>query len=922
MSNLVASVRFGLCIGLSLMWAQGVQEIDSLERLVRQSRVPDTTLAAAYIGLAKLYLNINERQALDYARKAMEAAKRSRDIRRQVLGLCYQASALYYARSYDQTGRLLHQAESLATFMPEDPAVLVQLLNLKAALAESIENTVEAQTLYQRSLELARRSNRPQLLIMTLINIAELYLKLNLYELAEENIREAIALAEKSKEPEYLHNALQTLFLFYFKQGRYEEALAVQRRRLANARQAGIRNWLKDAYGFAITQAISAGLPQADTLLQEAEKELSGDSSLWAELLHWIATDGFLTRGSYARAKDLLQTALAIARAKNDLTLAVKSLLNLADIYNLQALYPQAMEHLLEARRLCETQNDSTLLPMVLNSLGKVYYNQENWEKAAELFSIAADYANLVPDPRFSFQVASNLAVIQVKLGNIDAARNLLRESLILAEEAEDWVSAATACINAARLELEQHNLPLANQHLQRALKYARKSRDLYTIAHVYMTQGFFALIGERLQEAITAYETARSILEPLETYSELAEIYEKLILIYGKMKAYDKAYRYIQPLLEATRRLSNEENAKAMTRMELNYLHQKEREQQERALEAEKLRTEKARQVTWVIVISAIVLIAAAGGFSFVLYRANQREREINAQLAERNRLIEEQKSLLEEQKAELERAKREIDESIQYARRIQMAILPDLAPLYERLPDAFVLYLPRDVVSGDFYFYYALSPTQSLLAVADCTGHGVPGAFMSMIGTTLLNRLAQEEGPKDPAILLQRLDEELRLTLHHTLNQEKIKDGMDIALCLIDTEHHILQFAGARRPLFIFLPDGEFMEIKGSRRSIGGDELQLAMAFESHMVPLRPQMSFYLFTDGIVDQFGWEREPGQPPKRTKFMPRRLRELLARNLALPAQEQKHRIEASITEWRGDIAQIDDICLIGVRYMG
>ncbi|MEN3040358.1 MAG: tetratricopeptide repeat protein [Bacteroidia bacterium] len=911
-----------LWTGVTLIWAQSVREIDSLEALIRNKRLPDTTYASAYINLAKLYLNINERQALEYARRALPHAEKAGDIRRKALSLYYQASALYYAESYDQAMRLLAQAESLVNRIPPEPALLVQVFNLKASLAENIGNTVEAQSLYQRSLELARQSNNPRLLSMCLINLSELYVKLNLYELAEENIREAIALAERNNEPDYLRNALKTLSLLYVRQGKLPEALATQRRIITIARNSGILNWVKDAYGFAIIQALSLSPGQADTLLAEAENDLKADSLTWAELLNWIASEGFYAKGYYARAKDLFQAALTIARRKGATSLSVRILLNLTNIYNVQALYPQAMEHLLEARQICENSGDSTLLPMVLNSLGEIYFNQENWQKASELFSLAAEYANLAPDRRFPFKVATNLAVVQIKLGNIEAARNLLRESLILAEEAEDWSSAAKSCINSARLEYEQNNLSESKRFLQMALQYARKSRDPYTLAHVYITQGQLSLSTNQLKEALKAYEEARTILEPLEAYSELAEVYEKLIFLYGKLGQYAAGYKYIQPLIQAIQRLSNEENARAMTRMELNYLYQKERQEQERILEAEKLRAEKARQITWVIIISAIILIAAAAGFSLVLYQKNQREREINAQLAERNRLIEEQKTLLEEQKTELEKAKREIDESILYARRIQLAILPDLTPFYERFPDSFVLYLPRDVVSGDFYFYHPISPSQSLLAVADCTGHGVPGAFMSMIGTTLLNRLAQEEGDKDPAILLQRLDEELRLTLHQTLHQDKIKDGMDIALCLIDSSASVLKFAGARRPLIVFTPEGEFIEIKGSRRSIGGDALQLEMIFESHTIPLRLNTSFYLFTDGIVDQFGWERVEGQPPKRTKFMMKRLRELLSANLFLPAHQQKAEIERVLSEWRLDIPQIDDICLVGVRYTG
>ncbi|MCX7606524.1 MAG: SpoIIE family protein phosphatase, partial [Bacteroidia bacterium] len=828
--------------------------------------------------------------------------------------------ALYYQGSYDQATSLLNRAESLLTRIPPDTGIIVQILNLKAFLAENRGDNLEAKSLYEKAYSLAQQSGNPRLMIITLINQAELYRRIQLHELAEETILQALTLAEKTREVEYQRNALKTLSALRIQQGRVEEALVFQKRILDIARETGIREWLKDAYGFIITQAAHKGLPQVDSLLHQAEKELSNDSLLWAELLNWIAAEGFYPVGSLARAKDLYQTALTIAEARGEPTLAIRTLLNLANIYTRQALYPQAMEHLLRARRLCEDRKDSTLLPMVTMALGEIYFSQDNWTKALEAFTEAAYYANLAPDPAFPFKVSTNLAAVQAKLGNVEAARNLFRESKLLAEESEDWRSAANACINLARLDLDQGLTDSALTDLALAQKYAEKSRDPYTLANVHMSRGEILSNRKLFSQAIQQYEIARKLLEPLEAYSELAEVYEKLIRLYGQLRAYDKAFALFFPLLEATQRLSNEESIRALTRMELDYLHQKEKDAQERQIEAEKLRAEKARQITWVIISSAALILAAAAIVLIVLYRANRREKEINAELAERNRLIEEQKTLLEEKNEALERAKRDIEESILYARRIQLAILPDLQPFYERFPESFVLYLPRDVVSGDFYYFHPLSPHQSLLAVADCTGHGVPGAFMSMIGSTLLNRIAQEEGPKDPAFLLQRLDEELRVTLHHTMTQDKIKDGMDIGLCLIDTETHELHFAGARRPLLVISPEGELIELKASRRSIGGDLLQQEFPFEGHSLPLRAGTSFFLFSDGIVDQFGWEKEPGKEPRRTKFMQRRLRQLLQRIHSLPASQQREAIEDTYHKWRGDIEQIDDICIIGVRY--
>ncbi|MCS7188571.1 MAG: tetratricopeptide repeat protein [Bacteroidia bacterium] len=908
---------------VSFLLAQSSHEIDSLQRIVSSSKVQDSVRLVAYISLAKIYLDINERQAWEYARKAFPLAIRIKDKRRQALSLYYQASALYYLRSYDQATRLLMEAESLMKHIPPDTGLRVQVLNLKGSLVENLDNPLEAKALYEEALSLAQQASQPRFVILTLINLAELYKKLQLYELAEENIQRALSLAKQAKEEEYQRNALKTLFNLRIKQGQIEEALAIQKQILDIARQVGIKSWIKDAYGFAITQVALLGLrSQVDSLLDQARLELGKDSLLWAELLSWVATEGFYATGAFAQAKDMYQAALTIAEAKGSLELAVSVLLNLANIYTRQALFPQAMEHLLRARRICEERKDTTRLPMVMTAIGEVYFEQGEWNKALEAFNEAAYYANLATDPALPYKIAANLAAAYTRIGNYEAARNLFGESKLLAEESEDWRAAATACINLARLDLERGLLDSALQSLKLAQRYAEKARDPYAIANVHILRGEIAIKRNLRKEAIAAYQQARLLLEPIEAYTALAAVYEKLIRLYGEEKMYDRAYALFFPLLRAISRVSDEESVRKLTRMELDYLHQKEKDEQQRRLEAEKLRVEKARQITWVIIISATLLIFAAGIILLVLYRANQREKEANAELARRNQLIEEQKSLLEEKNEALERANRDIEESIQYARRIQLAILPDLTSFYERFPESFVLYLPRDVVSGDFYYFYPLNSCQSLLAVADCTGHGVPGAFMSLIGSTLLNRIAQEEGPKEPAFILQRLDEELRTTLHHTAStQEKIKDGMDIALCLLDTQKRELYFAGARRPLFLFTPEGEFVELKGSRRSIGGDIVQQELAFEGHVISLRPGISFYLFSDGIVDQFGWEREPGKEPRRAKFMPKRLRQLLQNSYTLPAAAQKEKIENTLTEWRGNIEQIDDICIIGVRYM-
>ncbi len=911
----------GLVGGLGLLWGQRYGEIDSLETLLRRPKVSDTIALSAYTSLARLYLSVDASKALGYARQLTERAQRAKDQRRQVLGWYYQAAAHYHLGRYEESERTLMRAESLFLHMPPDTGILVQFKSLRAAIFEGRkENPSRTLSAYQEALDLARQSRQPRLMVMSLNNLAEFYVNQGLYELARPLLEESRVLAEKSGEADHLRNAYLIFSEYYRRQGLIDSALAVLSWMRELGERRGVRKWVQDSYSRSIRALLEGGRAERiDTLLQQAEAALRGDSLLLAQFLT-DAGSALYEKGVLNQAGALWEKALTIAQAAPYPVIAIRVLMNLGSLYERQADFPKALEKFLQARSLCDKYQDTTRLPMVMMNIGNVYFAQEQFEKALEAYSEAATYAYLAENPDFPARAAANLAVSYAKLGDYEAAKNLLQQSSLLAEAEENWSAATAALINLTWIEIERGNYTEALNVLHTAAKYAQKSKDPYLLAQIHLTRAHIFYQKKSYAEAINEYEAARSILEAQSAYQELEEVYGKLSELYAQVGQYQKAYQAAKELAAVIRRLSNEENTRALTRLEMSYLFEKEKERQAQLLREEQIRTEKARQITIIISISAILVIAAAFFGIFTLYRANKKEKEANAELARRNALIEEQKRLLEEKNEALERAKRDIEESIQYARRIQLAILPDLTQLYARFPESFVLYLPRDVVSGDFYYFYPISEEVSLLAVADCTGHGVPGAFMSMVGSTLLNKLSQEEGLKDAATYLERLDEELRATIHHTIGDSKVKDGMDIGVCVIDHRQHRMHFAGAKRPLYLFRADGSFIEIKGTRRSIGGDSMADQMPFENHEIRLEDGMSFYLFSDGIVDQFGWEMQEGKPPRRTKFMPRRLKELLEKIHTLPATQQKEEIEMTILDWRRDIEQIDDICVIGVRY--
>lgn len=302
--------------------------------------------------------------------------------------------------------------------------------------------------------------------------------------------------------------------------------------------------------------------------------------------------------------------------------------------------------------------------------------------------------------------------------------------------------------------------------------------------------------------------------------------------------------------------------------------------------------------ETTWFYTLSIIVIILAI--FLFIRVREAKIKRE---------------KAILEEKvaqrTAELAQKNQDIMDSINYARRIQEAILPERKQIFEHLQDAFILYLPKDIVSGDFY-WFANKGSKKVIAAVDCTGHGVPGAFMSMIGNNLLNQIVNEDNITDPGEILERLNKGVQRALKQGTDAQETNDGMDVALCVIDTAQDELSYAGAYRPLY-FVSSNELNKTNGDKYPIGGAHLQLDREFNTRKVDLKEGDMFYIFSDGYPDQFGG-------PKGKKFMGKRFQQLILDICHLPMQEQRARFETALSEWAADYEQVDDILVIGVRY--
>ncbi len=261
-----------------------------------------------------------------------------------------------------------------------------------------------------------------------------------------------------------------------------------------------------------------------------------------------------------------------------------------------------------------------------------------------------------------------------------------------------------------------------------------------------------------------------------------------------------------------------------------------------------------------------------------------------------------------ISEQKNKIEQQQKELGESLEYASSIQSALLPDLRLFYKIFPDSFVLFKPRDIVSGDFY-WYARKGCRVVFTAADCTGHGVPGAFMSMLGISFLNEIVSKSIPRANTFL-NRLRENIMKALHQTGERHENKDGMDIALCVIDLDKLVMEFSGAFNPLYL-IRKGVLHETRGDKMPIGINAIT-EKSFTNNIIKLEKGDLIYLFSDGYADQFGG-------PNDKKFKHKSLRELLIKIRKKSMETQKKELERSFITWKGDREQIDDVLLIGIK---
>jgi serine phosphatase RsbU (regulator of sigma subunit) len=332
---------------------------------------------------------------------------------------------------------------------------------------------------------------------------------------------------------------------------------------------------------------------------------------------------------------------------------------------------------------------------------------------------------------------------------------------------------------------------------------------------------------------------------------------------------------------------------------------------EQEDKIKVQLATLEKQKLILYFVLL-ALLLVSFLG---YYIYSGYKIKKEANIKLEEKNRTIslqkdeiEKQRDLATAQRDQIAYQKKHITDSIMYAKRIQTALIPSLELFSDKL-EHFVLYKPLAIVSGDFYWVSSQGNLQIIIA-ADCTGHGVPGAFMSMLGVSMLNEIVNAKNIVMPDQIIEELRAGIIKALNQVADEESVKDGMDIAVCVVDFEKDVLYYAGANNPLYL-IRDGELIHYRADKMPVA---IHYKMTpFTLQQIDLKKGDAFYIFSDGYADQFGG-------PKEKKFMSMKLKETLISMAGKPMLEQGEQLNQIFEDWRGDNPQVDDVILIGVRY--
>jgi serine phosphatase RsbU (regulator of sigma subunit) len=622
----------------------------------------------------------------------------------------------------------------------------------------------------------------------------------------------------------------------------------------------------------------------------------------------------------------------------------------------LRALTDSNQEQIARAEELANHYINTNDLPSAivhLNQISQIYLGNGRPDKAAESFMRTALYYEKINDFRNMHKILSNTGLIYLDIEDVTMAERAFTQSLAATRRTNDTRLISTALVDLAyvkglrndqreAIKLLEESLSLALQNNYETMLpniYQQLARNYTSIGNIRQGEEFRRKYSDTrdhlARQSMLGEFQQRDQKSQIEIHRSQAEARaQEALMILNKMKfqqEQDSIYKIVQAAEDS---LVQARQLDSLHRQSILLL------ESDAQLQMAELERQKAYQN-----YQRTIIYSGTGGlilFFFliiIMFKSNKSKQKANRQLAEKNEEIQTTSEQLQSAFKKIEDQNHRITQSISYAKEIQKALFPPAHTLTDFLPDSFIFFKPVNIVSGDFYWfrevqmhrqkirkavladgqdhdlnfqpspeYYNFDSDKFIVSAVDCTGHGVPGAFMSMIGYNLLDSIT-ESGTTNPDKILNRLHNGVRQTLKQ--DEGNNRDGMDISICSIDKRKRTIEFAGANNPL-VYIQDDEVFVIKGDRYSIGGMQKEEERKFTSHSLQIDKPTCFYIFSDGYTDQFGGD-------KGRSLLLKNFKNLLLQIHKQPMKMQKQLLEEHFKNWRGKEDQIDDVVVIGFR---
>jgi serine phosphatase RsbU (regulator of sigma subunit)/tetratricopeptide (TPR) repeat protein len=631
----------------------------------------------------------------------------------------------------------------------------------------------------------------------------------------------------------------------------------------------------------------------------EGSKSYTNDTSRvnTLNLLSWE----FKKASEYERADSAARAALELAQKIKFQKGVAKAYHNMGIVAKSQSNYPLALQYYFEALKINEIIKNKKGMAANLNNIGIVYDDNRDFEKALKYYFKALAINEELKNKHWIGYNLGNIGTIYMSKGDFDHALEYLFRALKIDEELDNQNS--TNMGNIGEAFKEKGDYKKAEEFFIRALKVDEKldnksgiSLHLANLGGLYARQKKYDKAEDYLKSSLIISKQIGDLVGEKDCHHELSDLYK------AQRKWSDALYHY-ESFIGIRDSIFNEENTEKSVRAEMNFEYEKKStadsiknaEQQKSKDIAQKAELQQERTKRYSL-YGGLGLVLVFSGFLFNRFKVTSR-----------------QKQVIEEQKLIVEVKNKEVMDSINYARRIQDALLKEEEHVTAHLPEHFVLFKPKAIVSGDFYWSME-KQGYWYLAVADCTGHGVPGAFMSMLGIAYLNEINASERVLSPAEILDKLREKIVKELKQSGETGESKDGMDISLIRFHLQTNELEWAGANNSLLVIPQRASSAErvaqYKADKQPIG--YTVNPKPFTNHTIQLTSGDSLYLFSDGYVDQFGG-------PQGKKFKYKRLLQKLVEVNHESLAVRKELLDGIFESWRGRNEQLDDVAMVGIR---